>query len=131
LKLTPKETKEHKALVDELGSLDQELARLKPKVDRAKWLREVIAGWFVDEKPEAALLADGDKYSAIVSAMGNKRTVTSIVALRKRLGDREFMAHCSIGLGVLDELLTTEELPEFVSTERSGARSVKTVAKAA
>jgi hypothetical protein len=131
LKLTPKELKEHKALVDELGSLDQELARLKPKLDRAKWLREVIAGWYADEKPEAAMLAEGNAYSAIVSPMGNKRTVTSMIAVRKRLGDREFMAHCSIGLGVLDELLTVEELPEFVESERSGPRSVKTVAKAA
>jgi hypothetical protein len=131
LKLTPKELKEHKALVDELGSLDAELARLKPKIDRAKWLRDVIAGWYTDEAPEAAMMADGNQYSAIISAMGNKRSVISIAAVKRRLGEREFMAHCSIGLGVLDELLTVEELPEFVTSERTGPRGVKTVAKAA
>jgi hypothetical protein len=129
LKLSPKEAKERKALVDELGAIDAELALLKPKVDRAKYVRDVIAGWYVDEKPEAAMMADGTKYSAVVSAMGNKRTVISTAAVRKRLGDQEFMAHCSVGLGVLDELLTVAELPEFVKSERSGARTVKTIAK--
>ena len=54
-----------------------------------------------------------------------------MAAVKRHLGETEFMAHCSIGLGVLDELLTVEELPEFVKSERSGPRSVKTVAKAA
>jgi len=131
MKLTPKEVKEHRALVDELGTLDAELARLKPKIDRAKWLREVIAGWYADEKPESAMVANGDKYQAIVSQMGNKRSVISIKEVKRRLGETEFMQHCSIGLGVLDEILTVEELPQFIKTERTGPRSVKTVAKAA
>jgi hypothetical protein len=38
-----------------------------------------------------------------------------MAAVKRHLGETEFMAHCSIGLGVLDE--------------RSGPRSVKTLAK--
>lgn len=129
MKVTSKQLKENRAIVDELGALDSELARLKPKIDRAKYLRDVIVSWYVDEKPEAAMLAEGTEYSAIVSAMGNKRSVISIKDVKRRLGETEFMQHCSIGLGVLDEILSVEELPEFVKTERTGPRSVKTVAK--
>ena len=129
MKVTSKQLKENRAIVDELGALDSELARLKPKIDRAKYLRDVIVSWYADEKPEAAMLAEGTEYSAVVSAMGNKRSVISIKDVKRRLGETEFMQHCSIGLGVLDEILSVEELPEFVKTERCGPRSVKTVAK--
>jgi RNA processing factor Prp31 len=130
VKVTSKQLKEKQGIVDELGALDSELARLKPKIDRAKYLRDVIVSWYADEKPEAAMLAEGTQYSAVVSAMGNKRSVISIKDVKRRLGETEFMQHCSIGLGVLDEILSVEELPEFVKTERTGPRSVKTVPRA-
>lgn len=131
MKLSPKELKEHKAIVDRAGVLEAKFAALKPDADELKLLKDVIAGWYASEPPEKAMIADGIKYQAVISAKGNRREVISIAAVRRRLGDQEFMAHASIGLGVLDELLSVEELPAFIRSDRTGPRSVKTVAKAA
>ena len=77
-------------------------------------------------------LRGADHWFVVQRVSGGFRSAVPVVLadpMSRRLGETEFMQHCSIGLGVLDEILSVEELPEFVKTERTGPRSVKTVAK--
>jgi hypothetical protein len=99
---------------------------MKPQMDRAKHLEALIESWFPGLKPEESKTASGRQFLAVVSARANKRWLKDTEALYRKLGHAAFIERCSFGLGLIDEILKAEEIPDFIATARTGNRSVKT-----
>jgi hypothetical protein len=117
------------ARIDELGQLDAEIAAFTHKIDRAKILRKEILDWYADAAPDAALSANGLKFTVFITACGLRRKVKSIAELFKRLGREKFLDHCEMPLGELDKLFAKAEVAELVEEARTGPRQVKTAVK--
>lgn len=124
-----------KAVVDELGPLQESMKRLsaelKPLATRGKELIEEVLRWpKVDGVGEAQPTSyQGKLFQANLSACQNERTVAEMTAVKKVLGDAVFMKQVSITLGKLDALLKTGLLTKaqhekLISEAREGVRTV-------
>ena len=127
-------TAKQRETVDRLGILDAKLApvfaKLKPEIDEQKKLRAEVTSWAEDEPAGNSPTYAGDHYTAIASARRNEKT-PDILKLVKRLTLKVVLEKCTILMKDLKELLTSGELPEYVSTAQTGYRTVETVAKVA
>jgi hypothetical protein len=89
----------------------------------------------MDHSPRAFLTRGsptfaGERFTAIASPRRNETTV-KIAKLWARLTRKVFMRHATIPVGVLKDLLSKEEYPDFVTTDQTGYRTITTVASAA
>jgi len=125
---------ERATLIDEAGTLDFEItqateeleARLSVKQARLDFLRASIIEWYNQAPAEKAIALTGSKYVAKISAKGNQSTV-DVEKCFHRLGVVEFFKYATVPLGLLRKVLTATEQPEYITTERTGNRTLELV----
>ena len=120
---------EQQAKIDRLGECQRQIALVKPIADEASEISHEIQQWFAREDPEESFAPAGKLYRAIVGPRARKRNVTEKKKLFRALGQQKFIESCSISLATLEKLLA--DITPFVSEDRSGARSVRTVLREA
>jgi len=127
-------TAKQRETVDRLGALDAKLipalAKLKPDLDEQKRLRAEVTSWAEDEPAASSPTYAGEHYTAIASPRRNEKS-PNVPKLIKRFTLAALMPKLSILMKDLKELLTAEELSDYVTTEQTGYRTVETVARVA
>lgn len=119
--------KNYVAVIDELGRLEAEIDKLKPKVERAKVLDREIAQWCDHLPPDQEKAIDGEHYAAVVSRRDNQRRIVSLGKIFRTVGQAKFLEKCTLTLKALDSLIHREKQAGFVTEERTGKRTVKLV----
>lgn len=119
--------KARKAAIDELGALDALLKPLAPKVARQEALKKLIRGFADDQPADAAVTLPGERYLALLTPKTDEADI-DLDAVYKRVGHKAFLAHVSMTLKALEQLIPheNERLP-FVTREARGSRRVSTV----
>ena len=128
--LTKAQTAQRRTVVDELGDIENDISKLDPKVQRAKELRAEIESWTAKTPASSPVSYSGLKYIAVCGERKNVRTVDA-AGLREFMGDG-FFEIATVALGAIDDV--AKRLPkvlQFVSSSRSGKRSISTAPKAA
>lgn len=119
--------KEERALIDQLGELDVEIAPLETKKKQAEEIRGQLRGLRPKMKPEQAFQLEGAKFVAQIGVMGDERKISDMKAVARAVGAEAFMGHCSFTLKKLEELLqSSAKVAALVTTARTGSRTVKT-----
>ncbi len=129
--------KQARAIVDELGALEKEMARihaeaagkLGTKPARAGQLRAELAALYDNAPAAVPFVADGEHFVATFSARSNKTEITSMAKVHKFLGRPRVLSLCVVPLGVLRAELTPEQLTACTKTERTGPRSLMVAEK--
>jgi hypothetical protein len=117
------------ALIDELGSLDRELATFRKKEERVKVIRaELVAR--LELSPEDSVSADGSRYVATIGESCIKRSVADMPGLFSMLGKQTFLENCSFGIERIDYLLDASLRQKVLEEKRTGVRLWKTTQKA-
>jgi hypothetical protein len=120
---------ERRAIVDELGQLEQDIAPLETKEKRAAELRGVVRAWFPKMLATATVTETGHKFFCTIGPKQNQTAIASMEAVYSSLNKSRFLAACSFTLKSLKELLPTQ-YDSLTVTDRTGSRPVKTFAKA-
>ena len=115
--------------IDELGEIQRRLDLVKPLEIRARELRLRIVDSVKHLNADDQVELVGKFYVAQVGKASLKHTVKNMSRLLKRLGQKVFLEHCTIPLGVVEQLVSDPS--EFLSEERSGPRPVRTVPRVA
>jgi hypothetical protein len=129
-KISPlsKEAHRRRKLIDELGDIEAQFASLEEaRGARRKEIALEIIGWSASSPPQQADEYEGYQYAALVSAMGNVRTVDKRAAFAV-LGQGAYLEASSITIKAVEEAkLAPEKFAKIVSAPlRAGPRSVKT-----
>ena len=114
------------SLVDELGDLEAELAPLKAKIARAEVIRAAIRGAYKDASPAGSYQAHGERWSTLLSPMGNQ-SVVDVAALYGRVGAKTFLEMATVSLKAITDKCGAEVLGLVVSTRMSGPRQLSTI----
>lgn len=120
--------KQRAAIIDEYGELERKIAAFKPVADRAAALKKEIASWYEHQPADEVFVAEGKLYNAQVSAKALERRVFDMPKLFSLLGRNRFLEFCKVSLAAIDQHVASEKHPAFLHSERSGNRTVKTVA---
>ncbi len=127
---------EIKAMVDELGALDDFLKSISTKIKRHEELNKTIAAKG-DEilKPEETLVVAGEKYAVELGAKGNETKLKDgeLTFIESLLNDIEpglFLKLAKVGITDLRKYLTPQQMKLVSDTKRTKKRTVK-VAKLA
>lgn len=111
--------------IDELGSLEAELAPIRVKLRRVETLRELIRRHF-EKKPAAkSFEARGKRYFATLGACAWQSEV-DYKAVQKALGLAGYAAIAKPTLKALEETLAPDVLARVVAYDYRGARPLKT-----
>jgi hypothetical protein len=121
---------EKRAVVDELGQIEQDIAPLKDKEKRASELRAQVRTWFPKLASVTSTTVEGFKFICTVGAQENQRSIKDIGAVFKLAGSYEFLQRCTFTLKALKEIVTADKFEELTEETRTGTRPVKTFAKA-
>lgn len=119
------------AIIDEYGELSRQLAELDPIKSRHELLRKVIQGWFDAVPADEPAVMQGRRFTLQVSPKENSTKLKSIRAVFREMGENKFLDHCSITLKAVKDVLGEERFKNFATTDRTGYRTLKAVAKAA
>jgi hypothetical protein len=122
--------KGRRAAIDELGSLQAELAVVEPKRVRAEALKKIVRGFAADVDPAHCATFHGDKFAAVLTAQTEESQI-DLARVYTRVGHKAFLAAVSMSLKSLEGLIPAEEeRAAFLSKARTGSRRVSTVALA-
>lgn len=112
-----------------MGALQRELERKKA---REKELADEIRSWAEAEcKPGQAIVYEGQKFAASVTAKANKRRITAMLELFGILGKNRFLSLCGFTLDTAEKNLTPAQFSEVVTEEaNTGRRTVETMPRA-
>lgn len=136
VKPKPKSKLEQIALkVEEVGSLQKNAAKIAEKIKAlqvelepystaVKQLEELANEYLNDKNPDEEFTLNGTHYRAVVGKKGNKREITDLEYIRKRVGPKVFMEIASVKLSDVDNYLTPDEKAKCVKTERT-KRNIK------
>lgn len=125
----PRRTRTHViSLIDELGSVQAKIARLKKLSENDKAIRELLLE-SLQLKPNQAAVGEGHHYRVVISECCNEREITDKVALIDCIGLEVYLASSSIPLGRLDKLTTEAQQKAFIKETQTGSRTFKTIAK--
>ena len=116
------------ALADEFGSLDQQIALLKPAMKRHDVLRKMFQDRYSLSDPAQSFSLPGRKFTVQVGPRNEERQVISIGNVFALLKKDVFLRACSITLKKLEALVTPEQLETLVRKARTGTRPVDVVA---
>lgn len=119
-------TKEQKALVDELGALDEKIRPVAPLIARAESIKKEIRGWMADEPADVPFLLSGTRFSASVSAAPPQRFVL-VQKLAKILGAKKTLELATVTIKAAEELLPAVQLPAVLDSA-PGSRRISTQA---
>jgi hypothetical protein len=118
------------ALIDELGCVQQRLAAANVDKTRESELKAAILAEFPDLPAAMSKIADGKGFQVVIGPKDNVRQISK-AAIIERLGKTQYVQHSSITFTKLEELLGKDDVEKMCVRERTGSRSVKTVARAA
>lgn len=121
---------ERKAKVDELGQLEQDLAKLHDKEKTAAALRVEIGSWYDRQLPAIGYACEGHKFGCTIGPRGNESAMDHNPAIVKAIGQKTFLAIAKVTIKALEAATTTVIFNRLVTYTRTGARTVKTFAKA-
>lgn len=116
-------------IIDEYGDLEQKVKAFKPTKDRYELLSRQIASWFDAHPPELAVIAEGNRFTAQISARSMKRRLFNTAGLYRILGRPKFLMFAKVNLEDIDKHVPADQHSQFLDTSRSGARRVEAVAK--
>jgi hypothetical protein len=117
------EAEMRRAIVDEFGELEKELAPIGPKVKRYEELAKAIRSWYAYEDGTKAFTAAGGTYQVLLSEKQFESDVDVVLAA-KALGRAKFMALASATLKLLKENLSATVLASVVTRTQTGSRKL-------
>lgn len=121
--------------IDRYGYLDARYLEAKKWLDERETLKKVIQEHSTSAPADQPVRLEGKLYVVDLGLRENKRAVTNkaraFAALRKVLGMSGLTEALSYTLKLLDEHVPEASQTAFVSTERTGPRSIRSVIKAA
>lgn len=115
------------AMVDELGSLEQELLPIEGKLERVKALRAAIREAHADQPGEKDFAIDGKHYAAALGPCALESKL-DLPKLFKRIGKLAFVKHATFALKHLANF-DPAIAAECVTRERTGTRPLKVLPK--
>lgn len=121
------EEAQRKAVIDEYGQLDAELAPVKHRIRRFEELAKTIRGWHADTAPELTIIERGDRFHVVVGPKAETTLFAAAQQIYDLLGHDKFLAIAKVTLGGLESELTAEEVATLTHKERTGSRSLKPV----
>jgi hypothetical protein len=110
------------AIVDEFGRLEGRINW--DDLKRYESLERTIRGWYVDSDSESGFIAKGKSFFVEIGPRGIQRRISSMEKLFAVLGSANFLRHCSFGLGVLEDLLSGDDVKNLTVEERTGGRKL-------
>jgi hypothetical protein len=116
------------AWIDELGSLEKELAPLKTKIQRVEMLRKQIRTAAETGSATAEIQVSGSRYIAILGPRGNQ-TIINLPELVKRIKAAAFAKFATTTLSALQQHVDAETVEAVTATEATGPRSLKILEK--
>lgn len=119
---------QRRRIVDEFGALDAKLATVRTDLRRHESLASIIRSWYAELPENQAYSAKGDKFVVIVSARENQRFISSMAKVFLLMGQKRFLAFCSLPLKVLEANAPASELCKLVASRQSGPRSLQVAA---
>jgi hypothetical protein len=126
------EATRRRKLFDELGELQ---AELEPKKNRETELKNHIRSLAdLEYDSDQAIVYEGLKYSVLVSAKGDKRSIplASRIKMLAVLGAEKFCEACGITLSQAQKHLNSSQQKDFIEVEPNvETRTVKTMPRAA
>lgn len=111
------------AAIDELGSIEKELAPYAAKIARAKQLKELIR----QQTPDATNEVAGERFVAMFGPRGNQ-TVINFGALVKRIGAARFAKFATCTLKSLEEN-APDAITSVTKQEATGPRHLRVLEK--
>lgn len=121
--------KQRAAVIDRYGELKRRAAEFKPTSDEAAKLGKEIASWYDDEPADEAFVAAGNSYTVQIGQKAIERRITDMPRVLTIVGKSRFMQLCGFPLAAVDQHIAATQIPDVLSSERSGDRTVKAVAK--
>ena len=91
-------------------------------------LASIIRSWYAELPENQAYSAKGDKFVVIVSSRENQRYILSMAKVFLLMGQKRFLAFCSLPLKVLEANAPASELCKLVASRQSGPRSLQVAA---
>lgn len=122
-RMTKPEQSRRAALIDELGSLEDQLRPVKPALARAEALRKEVRGWLDAAPADSSGSFDGERYTVQVGARRHERRVLTAAAF-KNLGKQKFLELCTFGVGLIEKLVPYPDVKEMLAEEQTGPRTV-------
>jgi hypothetical protein len=114
------------AMVDELGSLEEELAPHKSKLARVEVLRKALRAPYLDADPNTTFLADGERFRALIGAAGNQSYVDGLLLL-KLVGAQKFAAAATVSVSALQANFTADIAGAVTRTAQTGVRRLELI----
>lgn len=112
------------AQVDELGSLERELAPVQLKLARVAALRTAIRAHFDASPPGEEFEARGDHFVVALGARALTRTINP-AKLIKAIGLKMYASIARVTLGELERAVDPGVVAGVVTSAHTGARSLK------
>jgi hypothetical protein len=119
---------EKAAIVDELGQLEQDCARLSDKLKRITALRNQVREWFPKLGATKTATEQGHKFLCTIGEREHETSIDSMLAVFELLGQSTFIDNCGFTLKALRALLKPADVALLVTTERTGPRPIETFA---
>lgn len=117
-------------LIDELGDLNPAL--LNRRVERVTAIKKEMQSWMDGKRPTQAASFAGARYSIVIEARKNERTISAMDKVFDFFGRRKFLALCSLALKVFDEeKVPKETCAAWITEARTGSRPITIARKAA
>jgi hypothetical protein len=113
------------AAVDELGSIDTQLAPYRTLIAREQVLRTAIRGAYKDDATAGEIRVDGAEYDAVLGAPGNQ-TVIDLTKLVRTIKPTAFAKFATTTLTALKEHVATDIYNLVTAVKATGPRSLKT-----
>lgn len=111
-------------LIDELGSIEKELAPFAGKIARREALRKEIRAKAPDDQKQI----EGERFIVTLGERGNE-TVVDYPALAKKIGFEKYAGFATATLKALAAHVAPGILAHFLRTEQTGSRSLKVFEK--
>jgi hypothetical protein len=112
-------------IIDEFGQLNARIDWMS--VRRHELLAKQIRSWYADAEPGSGFTLEGTEYRVVLGPRNMQRRITSMSKVFTRLGRSTFLKHCSIALGILENLLSGTDVDELTVWEQTGPRKLEAV----
>jgi hypothetical protein len=116
--------KGYRAVIDRFGALDSRLSGVKTLIQEREALRCTILGWTDPLPPTEPVNLMGDRYSLGIAARRNERAIKSMQRAMRAMGEKAFLARCTLAIAALEETLTAAQVAKLIETAPTGPRYV-------
>jgi hypothetical protein len=121
--------------IDRYGYLDARYLEAKSWLDEREALKKTLQDLHKDAPAALPIRLEGDLYAVILGVRENQQTITNkpmaFAALRRVLGIAALTEALSYTLKLLDLHVPKDKQAAFISTARTGPRSIRSVIKSA